>query len=129
MLFVYAEKRTQTGHGTADQCLCFCYIDSTIPRLYKTEISSLELPSVIVQPSLCWIWSKTPKTDFLIMRLIFESFLMRTVGRKSVFGSLRTLELAGHESTYTATEARLRLKFWIQKLEGLYSVCSKITAH
>ena len=38
---------------TADQCLCFHYIDSTIPLLSKSEISSLLPPSVSVQPSLC----------------------------------------------------------------------------
>ena len=29
------------GHREADQHLCFCYIDSTIPLLSKSEISSL----------------------------------------------------------------------------------------
>ena len=29
------------GNREADQRLCFCYIDSTIPLLYKSEISSL----------------------------------------------------------------------------------------
>ena len=29
------------GDSAADQRLCFCYIDSTIPLLLKTEISSL----------------------------------------------------------------------------------------
>ena len=29
------------GNREADQRLCFCYIDSTIPLLSKSEISSL----------------------------------------------------------------------------------------
>ena len=43
----------------ADQPLCFGYIDSTIPLLSKSEISSLYLPSVAEQPGLCRNRSKT----------------------------------------------------------------------
>ena len=59
------------GNREADQRLCFCYIDSTIPLLSKSEISSLNLSSVAVQPGLCGTWSETPKTGFLTTRLIF----------------------------------------------------------
>ena len=38
----------------ADQHLCFCYTDSTIPLLSKSKISSLKPSSVTVQPCLCW---------------------------------------------------------------------------
>ena len=48
----------------ADQRLCFRYTDSTIPLLPKSEISSLELSSVVVQPGLCLTKSETPKTRF-----------------------------------------------------------------
>ena len=54
----------------ADQRLCFRYIDSTIPPLPKSEISSLYPYSVIAQPSLCGTGSETPKTGFLTTRLI-----------------------------------------------------------
>ena len=54
-----------------DQRLCLSYIDTTIPLLSKSEISSLYLSSVAVQPGLCQTWSETPKTDFLTMRLIW----------------------------------------------------------
>ena len=37
------------GNGLADQRLCFCYIDKTIPLIYKSEISSLWPSSVVVQ--------------------------------------------------------------------------------
>ena len=42
------------GNREADQRLCFRYIDSTIPLLFKSEISSLKPSSVAVQPGLCW---------------------------------------------------------------------------
>ena len=57
------------GNREADQRLCFRYADSTIPLLSKSEISSLELPFVVVQPGLCLTWSETQKTDFLTTRL------------------------------------------------------------
>ena len=50
----------------ADQCLCFHYIDRTIPLLSKPKISSLKPYSVAVQPGLCW----TLKTCFVVMGFI-----------------------------------------------------------
>ena len=50
------------GNRKADQRLCFRYMDSTIPLLPKSKISSLEQSSVAVQPGLCRTWSETPKT-------------------------------------------------------------------
>ena len=47
------------GNREADQRLCFRYIDSTIPLLSKSEISSLLPSSVVVQPGLCRSWSET----------------------------------------------------------------------
>ena len=58
------------GNREADQGLCFRYMDSTIPLLPKSEISSLQPSSVVVQPGLRRTWSETPKTGFLTMRLI-----------------------------------------------------------
>ena len=60
------------GHREADQRLCFRYLDSTIPLLPKSEISSLSLYSVIAQPGLCRTWSETPKTGFLTSRLNYD---------------------------------------------------------
>ena len=51
------------GDRTADQRLCFRYIDTAIPLLSKTS-------SVAVHPGLCRTWSDTPKTCFLTTRLI-----------------------------------------------------------
>ena len=57
----------------ADQRLCFRYVDSTIPLLSKSKISSLKPnSSVAVQPGLCRTWSETPKTGFLRTRLILS---------------------------------------------------------
>ena len=52
------------GNREADQRLCFSYLDSTIPLLSKSEISSLQPSSVAVQPGLCRTWSETSKTGF-----------------------------------------------------------------
>ena len=58
------------GNHEADQRLCFCFTDSTIPLLSTSEISSLSPSSAAVQPGLCGTWSETPKTGFLTTRLI-----------------------------------------------------------
>ena len=47
------------GNREADQRLCFRYVDSTIPLLSKSEMSSLYLSSVAVQPGLCRTRSET----------------------------------------------------------------------
>ena len=47
------------GNREADQRLCFRYSDSTIPPLLKSEISSFQLFSVLVQVGLCRTWSET----------------------------------------------------------------------
>ena len=60
------------GNREADQRLCFCFIDSTIPLLSKFEISSLLPSSVAVQPGLCRTWSETNNND--------EAFKMNTGG-------------------------------------------------
>ena len=52
------------GNREADQRLCFCYIDSTIPLLSKSDISSLLPSSVAVQPGLCQTMSETRKLVF-----------------------------------------------------------------
>ena len=57
------------GNREADQRLCFRYTDSTIPLLPKSEISSRQPSSVVVQPSLCRTWMETLKTGFLRTRL------------------------------------------------------------
>ena len=46
------------GNREADQRLCFCYVDSTIPLPSKSGISSHQPTSVAVQPGLCRIMSE-----------------------------------------------------------------------
>ena len=62
-------KRRLCSYCTADQCFCFCYSDSTIPPLLKSQISSFLSVSVTVQADLCRNWLETPKTGFLASRL------------------------------------------------------------
>ena len=52
------------GNREADQHLCYCYIDSTIPLLSNSEISSLLPYSVAVQPGLCQTRSETRMLGF-----------------------------------------------------------------
>ena len=60
------------GNREADQRLCFRYTDSIIPLLPKSEMSSPQPSSVIVQPGLCRTWSESPKTGFLTSRLKYD---------------------------------------------------------
>ena len=52
------------GYREADQCLCFRFIDSTIPLLSKSEIIRLWPSSVAVQPGLCRTRSETSTLVF-----------------------------------------------------------------
>ena len=75
---IYMRHHEKTGylnmqkqrHRSADQRLCFRYMDSTIPLLPKSEISSIQPSSIPVQPSLCGTRSKTQRTGFLKTKLI-----------------------------------------------------------
>ena len=58
------------GNREADQRLCFRFLESTMHLLSKYEISSLYSSSMAVQPGLCRTRSETPKTGFLIPRLM-----------------------------------------------------------
>ena len=57
------------GNRAAYECLCLSYIGSPISLLPKSEIASLLSSSVTLQPGLCWTWSETKKTCFLMTRL------------------------------------------------------------
>ena len=52
------------GNHAADQRLFFRSIDSTIPLLPKSEISSIWPSSVVVQPGLCQTWLGNPEDKF-----------------------------------------------------------------
>ena len=49
----------------------FCSLDSILPLISISKISSLHLASVAVQAGSCLTWSQTPKTNFLVTRLIW----------------------------------------------------------
>ena len=61
-----------SSNSAFDLRLCFRNIDSTIPLLRKSEISSLQPSSVVVQPDLCRSWMETLETSFLMKQLIYE---------------------------------------------------------
>ena len=54
----------------ADQPLCFCYLDSTIPLLPKSQISSFQLFSVLVQLGFVSDLFRNHIVGFLTRRLI-----------------------------------------------------------
>ena len=62
----------------AYRCLCFRYIDNTMPLLPKFKISSLYSFSVTVQPGLC---QKYSETGFLVSWLNMQ---LITVSRSDV---------------------------------------------
>ena len=90
--FYICEKRRRSATREADQRLCFRYMDSTIPLLSKSEISSLKLSSVVLQPGLCRTWSETPKTGFLTTRLIL--LILLGFGEKSFLKASTIIQLS-----------------------------------
>ena len=60
--FICKNKGTDQPLGYC-QANCFCYIDSSMTILPKSEISSLKPSFVAIQPDLCLTWSATLKTD------------------------------------------------------------------
>ena len=60
---------------TANQRLCFRYLDGTIPLPLKSEISSFKSVSETVQAYLCQTWSETPKTGHMINDVLFVCLL------------------------------------------------------
>ena len=110
------------GNREADQRLCFRYIDSKIPLLTKSKISSSYPSSVTVQPGLCETWSQVvgnPKDQFshneahlvpdVCSRAVFTLCLCRQCLslRKPVFGVSHQVR---HKPGCTATEDCYRLE-------------------
>ena len=65
-------RRSACASMQSDQHLCCRSIDSIIPVVTMYKISRLWLVSVIVQTNLSLTWSQTPKTGFLMMKLIYR---------------------------------------------------------
>ena len=65
--FAYAKTKSKTSCAVTVQMISalalfrYIHVDSTIPLLRKSEISSLWQFSVVVQPDLCQTWSKMLK--------------------------------------------------------------------
>ena len=57
-------KNKGAGQLRIDQRLCFRYMDSTLSLLLKSEISSLQPSSVLVQLGLCQTGSETTLLGF-----------------------------------------------------------------
>ena len=62
-------RKQRRSNREADQRLCFRSKVRTICLLLKFEISSLFPSSVAEQLGLCWSWSETLNTGFLMTRL------------------------------------------------------------
>ena len=82
--FLHMRKQRRSNRE-ADQRLCFRNTVRTIHILPKFEISSLFLSSVAEQPGLCWTWSETPKTGFLMTRLNYGNTRVTGVHSFSFF--------------------------------------------
>ena len=70
------------------------YLDSIIPILAKSKFSRLYLVSVAEQAGLSHIWSQTPKTGFLVKRLIW--YWPRAYHQKRAYTWLITEHPKGH---------------------------------
>ena len=46
-------------------------LDSIVPLVFISEISSIYIASVATKAGLCLTWSQTPKTGFFVTRLNF----------------------------------------------------------
>ena len=73
LAFCICENKDADQLREADQRLYFRYVDSTIPLLSKSEISSLQPFSVAVQPALCQTWSESTLLFFSNDHLIVLS--------------------------------------------------------
>ena len=60
------QKQRHRLNREADQHLCFCCRDSTIPLLSKSKISSLQPSSVLVQLRLSWTCLENHIVGFLM---------------------------------------------------------------
>ena len=62
--------RSAGTSAQSDQAFVVHCLDSIIPLVFISKISSFYLASVAAQAGLCLTWLQTPKTGFLVMRFI-----------------------------------------------------------
>ena len=83
---VYAICEQQSADQPAHPCslittfVVHC-LDSRIPLVSISEISSLSLMSVAAHVGFCLTWSQTPKTGFLVTRLIYCTNVVKKDGK------------------------------------------------
>ena len=80
--FGICEKNMQISCAIMAQLISafnFRNIDSTIPLLPKSEISSRSPTSVAVQPGECGTWSEIRKADFVMTWLIMGPGIRKSV--------------------------------------------------
>ena len=65
-------RRSACASAQSDQRFVVRYLDSILSLLATAEISRLWLASVAEQACLSLTWSQTPKTGFLVTRLILN---------------------------------------------------------
>ena len=113
LAFCICENK-DAGNREADQRLCFRYIDSTIPLLPKSEISSLYPSYVVLQPGLCRTWSEIPKNGFLTTRLIwYRAYRCFCLSVKSMCFERKTL-MKCYTSINTVVYVISCRNFWLQ---------------
>ena len=72
MLYANNKGADQPAHPRSlISAVVVCCLDSIIPLVSISEMSSLYLASVAVQVGLCLTWWQTPKTGFLVRRLMY----------------------------------------------------------
>ena len=72
-VFAYANNKE------ADQP---AHLDSIMPLGSISKISSLYLASMAAQAGLSLTWSQTPKTDFLVTRLMYQFPCLLVCGKQ-----------------------------------------------
>ena len=78
MLYSHSKGADQPAHPRSlISAFVVCCLDSIIPLLSISEISSLYLASLETQAGLCLTWSQTPKTGFLATRLNFDLLILK----------------------------------------------------
>ena len=83
--------RSACASAQSDQHLVVRCLDSIIPLVSISEISSLYLAAVAEQAGLCLTWWQIPKTGFLLMRLILKKIWLcwGLTSQSTIFQSYR----------------------------------------
>ena len=110
----------------ADQLRGFRYLDSTIPLLPKSEISSLWPYSVIVQPGLCGTWSETPKTGFLLARLVSSKHIESEEEELFIVNYTKTSKLENHNRSTALERSVILNNFQLKAVKQDQKPCPQL---